>query len=296
MFLIAPLVEAVRAAKSNEKGTFMYRYQVTVASAALAAGLQLLSSSALAHIELQSPMNRYSDIKVGDNKACPCGSGTTNRACLKPEEFSDPDRAEDRATTFAPGDTITLRFDEYVGHAGRFRIAFDPDGASLDAFNENILLDEPDPAGNVGNIGQKGLWEFQVTLPNMTCDNCTLQLIQVMDGNTVDPVLTPVDGETYFQCADIVLANGTPPGGIVPPAPTDHPGNKGQQDLERAALAAPAGVTPVVPAVMDAASEDDTGGCSLARGGASGPTWPGVALFSTLLVGAGLRSRRGTRR
>lgn len=282
----------------------MHRYPLTVACAALATGLQLLSSSALAHIELQSPMNRYSDIKAGDNKACPCGSGTTNRSCRKPEEFADPDRSADRVTTFAPGDTISVRFDEYVGHGGRYRIAFDPDGASLDAFNENILLDEPDPSGSVGNLGQKSLWEFQVTLPNMTCDNCTLQLIQVMDGNTVDEVLNPVDrGGTYFQCADIVLANGTPAGGLAPAAPTDHPGNRGRQELARTAPAAasptpmPAmGSTTVInssvkPEVMDAASEDDAGGCSVARVG-SAHTWPSLALLASALIGAGLRSRK----
>jgi hypothetical protein len=304
----------------------MHKYQLTAVSAALAAGFQLLTSTAFAHIELQSPLNRYSDIKAGDNKSCPCGSGTTNRSCRKPEEFADPDRSPDRATTFAPGDTITVRFDEYVGHSGRYRIAFDPDGASLDAFNENILLDEPDPGGNTGNMGQGSLWQFQVTLPNMTCDNCTLQLIQVMDGNTTDKVLNPVDrGGTYFQCADIVLANGTPAGGIPPADPTDHLGQKGRPNPTPAALPAPdmpaaampAAAMPAAammntgttasgstaaamgsmvtdvnakPSVMDAASEDE-GGCSV---GAARSTHGGssVALFATLLAGAGLRSRR----
>jgi hypothetical protein len=268
-------------------------------------------------------MNRYSDIKAGDNKSCPCGSGTTNRSCRKPEEFADPDRSEDRVTTFAPGDTITVRFDEYVGHGGRYRIAFDPDGASLDAFNENILLDEPDPSGNVGNMGQGSMWQFQVTLPNMTCDNCSLQLIQVMDGNTVDPVLNPVDrGGTYFQCADIVLANGTPAGGIPPAAPTAHLGQKGLPNTTPAALPAPdmpmmaamttgtatstttprttMGTAPVSdvsakPAVMDAAAADDGSGCSV---GAVRSTHSAasLALFTTVLAGAGLRSRRRARR
>jgi len=294
----------------------MHRYQLTAASAALAAGFQLLSSDALAHIELQAPLNRYSNIKAGDNKSCPCGAGSTNRSCKKPEEFSDPDRSTDRATTFAPGDTITVRFDEYVGHSGRYRIAFDPDGADLEAFNQNILLDEPDPSGNVGNMGQGSMWQFQVTLPNMTCDNCSLQLIQVMDGNTIDKVLNPVDrGGTYFQCADIVLANGTPPGGVPPAAPTDHIGQESRTTPTPAAMTAPdmpAGMMPTgtattnnvvaamgtdstsKPAVMDAASDEEAG-CSL---GAvrSAHSWPSLALFSTVLVGAGLRSRRRTRR
>lgn len=300
----------------------MYRYPLTVASAALAAGFQLLSSTAFAHIELQEPMNRYSDIKSGDNKSCPCGSGTTNRSCKKPEELSDPDRSEDRITTFAPGDTITVRFDEYVGHAGRYRIAFDPDGADLDHFNENILLDEPDPGGKVGNMGQGSLWEFQVTLPNMTCDNCSLQLIQVMDGNTVDPVLNPVDrGGTYFQCADIRLVEGTPAGGIAPANPSDHLGQKGRPNTTPAAAPAPdsatgttgmmamgtattpsgsgtsssARDTSVMPVTMDAESSDSGGGCSMSGARSSNGASALLAL-STALVGLGLRTRRRTNR
>jgi hypothetical protein len=208
----------------------MLRLRQTAALAALAAGAQFWSTVAAAHIELQLPMNRYSDAMAGDNKSCPCGSGTANRSCNVVGERSDPNRSTDRATTFAPGDTITVRWDEYVGHSGRFRIAFDPDGADLEDFNQNILLDVADPVGNTGNMGQGSLWEYQVQLPNMTCDNCTLELIQVMDGDMTDPVPDPsVRGGTYFQCADIVLAEGTPAGGIPPANPTDHLG----QDLGR---------------------------------------------------------------
>lgn len=295
------------------------------AIAALAAASQLASASAFAHIELQAPMNRYSDIKSGDNKSCPCGSGTTNRSCAKPDERSDPNRSADRATTFAPGETITVQFDEYVAHAGRFRIAFDPDGADLNEFNQNILLDVPDPAGNTGNIGQGSLWQFQVTLPDMTCDNCTLQLIQVMDGNTTDPVPDPVlRGGTYFQCADIVLAEGTPLGGVPPVAPTAHLG----QEMGRLPAvintpadtsAAPASgtavgaaatamtgtsvaamsatsTTNVMPVDVSATASDakDSGGCSLGRfsGGAG---WQTLGAFSALLL-VGARRRRNPSR
>jgi hypothetical protein len=304
------------------------RPRFAAASAAFAVGAQLLSSSASAHIELQSPLNRYSDIKSGDNKSCPCGSGTTNRSCRKPEELSDPDRSADRATTFAPGDTITVHFDEYVGHSGRYRIAFDPDGADLDDFNANILLDEPDPAGNVGNIGDDSIWEFDVTLPDMTCDNCTLQLIQVMDGNTTDKVLNPVDrGGTYFQCADIVLAEGTPAGGIPPIDPTAHEGQRGRPAATPVAMAttpdmasnppamgtaSPTGsgmssgsavmgsstATPTdvsaAPSRMDASGEG--GGCSLVTGTPSRGSWPALGAFASVVLASGLRAQRRRRR
>jgi len=296
----------------------MNRFHLTAASAALAAASQLVSQSAFAHIELQSPLNRYSDIKSGDNKSCPCGSGTTNRSCRKPEELSDPDRSPDRATTFAPGDEITVRFDEYVGHSGRYRIAFDPDGADLDDFNENILLDETDPSGNVGNIGERSIWEFQVTLPDMTCDNCTLQLIQVMDGNTTDPVPDPVlRGGTYFQCADIVLEDGTPAGGIPPVSPTEHLGQRGRPIPAVATDTPPSassttGMTAASgmvsngtgsmmmgsPAASDSdadASPEDTGGCSLAQ---ARPSHAGssAGVFGAVLFASGLLARRRQRR
>lgn len=288
----------------------MHRYPLTVASVALAAGFQLLSSAAFAHIDLQVPTNRYSDPRDGDNKSCPCGAGTTNRRCNKPEELSDPDRSVDRITTFAPGDTITVQFDEYVGHSGRYRIAFDPDGASLDHFNENILLDEPDPVGRVGNMGDGSKWSFQVKLPNMECENCTLQLIQAMDGNMVDPVLDPVERpSTYFQCADIRLVAGTPAGGIPPANPSEHLGfdnlavgtppaapsttpstNSGTTGM----TTTPAAMGGTSAPAMDAESSDSGGGCSLSGARSSGgSTWLGL---SSALVGLALRSSRRKRR
>ncbi|MEY4551516.1 MAG: hypothetical protein RL685_7711 [Pseudomonadota bacterium] len=260
-------------------------------------------------------MNRYSNIKAGENKACPCGSGTTDRRCNTPEDFSDSDRSLDRITTFAPGDTITLRFDEYVGHSGRFRIAFDPDGAELADFNQHILLDEPDPEGKIGNVAQASLWEFQVTLPNMTCDNCTLQLIQVMDGNMEEQVLDPsTRGGTYFQCADIVLANGTPAGGLAPVNPSDHFAERRRPERASADPAATAEtapppmieavamVAPVSSGASSTAAEDgnttmssrtaEERGCSLAAGSSPRGPIPTLALVASAAAVAVLRRRR----
>lgn len=163
-------------------------------------------STADAHIELIEPTARYPIATSGENKACPCGVGESNRLCDIPTDRSDPDRS-DRITTIAAGSTITVRFDEYVAHSGRIRLAFDFDGADLDDFNANILLDVPDPPGNMNDIGT--IWELQVQLPDQSCDNCTLQLLQMMDGNTTDPVLDPVGRSSYYACADLVLTDGT---------------------------------------------------------------------------------------
>ena len=45
-----------------------------------------------------------------------------------------------------------------------------------------------------------------ITLPNMTCENCTLQVIQMMTDKTPYG-----DGnDLYFQCADIALRTNAP--------------------------------------------------------------------------------------
>ena len=159
---------------------------------------------AAAHINLLSPPPRYS----GDsgNKACPCGVGLSNRFCDVEGDRSDADRSA-QVTTLVAGSKLVLRFDEYIGHAGRYRIAFDVDGADQADFDAHILVDIPDPAGNTGNSGQGSIWEIEVPVPNAPCDRCTLQLVQMMDGNTDDPVPTPIGRSSYYQCADIVIVD-----------------------------------------------------------------------------------------
>jgi len=162
-----------------------------------------LVSLAWAHIGIESPLPRYPTGGFANNKDCPCGVGTGGTTCTG--DRSDPDRST-WATEYAPGETITVSWHEVVGHSGRYRIAFDEDGADLDDFNANILLDIEDPPGRAGNTGLGDLWEVEVTLPSTPCDNCTLQLIQVMNGNTAVPVPDPTGMSTYYQCADITLA------------------------------------------------------------------------------------------
>ena len=192
----------------------------------------ILVTSAYAHIELLVPTPRYTIAESGDNKACPCGTGQSNRLCDVPADRSDPNRNLDRVTTLTAGSTVMLRFVEYVGHAGRYRVAIDYDGADLDDFNNNILVDIPDPSGSAGNTGDGPLWEIEVPLPDTPCDNCTLQLIQMMDGNTTDPVPDPVGRSSYYTCADIVLVGGDgtePDAGAGPDAGDGGGDDKGCQ-------------------------------------------------------------------
>ena len=151
---------------------------------ALALALALAPVAASAHIALMSPPPRHTQQKTG-----PCGVADDQRG--------------DTITTFMPGETITLVWQETIDHPSHYRIAFDADG--FDDFvdpktadelysNAAVLLDGiPDMKG--------GMYMAEVTLPDVECDTCTLQLIQVMkdkppfgDGN-----------DMYYQCADVVL-------------------------------------------------------------------------------------------
>jgi hypothetical protein len=183
--------------------------------------LWTLTLAAFAHTALEYPQPRYPSTGSNNNKACPCGVGESNRLCDVATDRSDPDRDDSRATTFQAGETITVQFYETIGHSGRYRIAFDPDGADMDDFNANILLDVVDTPGSTGNAGDGQLWEFEVTLPNLSCDNCTLQLVQMMDGDMTNPVPDPIGRSSYYQCADLVLLGGPDPDTDVPVPDTD---------------------------------------------------------------------------
>ena len=226
----------------------------------------VVSASASAHISLIEPTPRYT-VNEGI-KACPCGAGSqaNNRTCGVPTERSDPARNESRASTFVAGSTITLRFDEFVAHSGRYRVAFDADGADQDDFDANPLVDIPDPSGNTGNTGEGSIWEIEVTLPSTPCDNCTLQLIQMMDGNTTDPVDSSIGRSTYYQCIDLVL---------TPAEDTDGGVAGGGDEGDGGGVAF---------------DDDGQGGCSHLRPSQSGAP---ASLFAVLgLLGALWRRRR----
>lgn len=233
-------------------------------------GLALFTASAAsAHIELSEPQPRY-DIEGFDTgiKSCPCGLGGSNRTCNVAADGSDPARAVDRVSRFEAGSTVTLRFNEYVDHSGRFRVAFDPDGADMGDFNANILADIPDPL-NTG--GQE--WEIQVTLPNMTCDNCTLQLVQAMHGDTENPILDPAAVSSYYTCVDVQLvAPGTL--GEEPAAPAEEPAAPAGEPPAGEDEAAAPGDPEAAPEGEAAGDGSEGGGTEVAGNGSETPLIP----------------------
>lgn len=154
------------------------------------------TSAAHAHIALQSPAPRYADMKQG-----PCGRGSE-------------DKRGNNVTTYEPGETITVEWKETIPHPGHYRIAFDPDGSDIFEDPKSFTDVSGGPGVLVDGIEDKSgtqTYTQQVTLPNVECDNCTLQLIQMM---TDKPPYGNGD-DLYYQCADIVLKRSAPDAGVV---------------------------------------------------------------------------------
>lgn len=222
--------------------------------AAVSCATSLIAVPSRAHIDLEFPEARAAGRPDSNLRQRPCGQRQNARR-------------EDRVNVFRPGESIDLALDVYVQHESYFRFAFDVDGD--DSFSErpsapsDSQSDDPtqlpagpgelilgyvrDPSGTVDRIEQR------LTLPNVECASCTLQVIQFTYG-------LPLEESTYYQCADIELT-----GPLASPEPD------------------PA-------AVADPAAAGDGGGCSLrAPSESSRVSW--ASLLASLLV-AGWRRRR----
>lgn len=132
----------------------------------------LLCEQTLAHTRwdpsgLTPGRSNRDDIKSG-----PCGESRGNNP-----------------TVLEAGSTVELSFESTIYHQGYFRIAFSP--ANDQGFDNYIL------AENIQDVQGQRYRTATVTLPDMECDDCTLQLIQSM--------LDRPTPSNYFHCADIQL-------------------------------------------------------------------------------------------
>jgi MYXO-CTERM domain-containing protein len=198
----------------------------------LAAAL-MLSSTASAHISLErggTHKSRYGD---GELKGPPCGRAGGTRGS--------------NIYTYEPGQTITVKWVEFIPHPGYFRFAFDQDGDDDFKDPQSITPLDPNrgcPASNLGDdnkprdecmnddfynspsvlpgldnlyphvMAPAGMeYSQEVKLPDVECDNCTLQLIQVMEDPVHGPYNTTVGPtndleDVYHTCIDLVLKKG----------------------------------------------------------------------------------------
>lgn len=166
-----------------------------------------LAGPAAAHLGLRYPASRYGDDVL---KVPPCGMLRGERT--------------ENATELKAGAQIEVVWDEYVDHPGHFRISFDDDGdddfvdpACLDGCdtttpeielysNRTVLLD------GIADTPLGGQSSAIVTLPDVECERCTLQVIQVMYDKP--PYVSP-GNDIYYQCADLVLRRDPPPEGCA---------------------------------------------------------------------------------
>jgi hypothetical protein len=171
----------------------------------------LSASPALAHIDLLEPEARAHGTSANGDpdpdpngnsnlKNAPCGQITTGRT--------------DRVTAYAPGETIVVRVREENAHDSYLRVSIDLDGESFPLRAQAPPGPETQQQVEAAEaaLGGEGLLlavredndtpgfvhELEVTLPDATCDACTLQVLQFMYDDPAAPY--------YFQCADLVIA------------------------------------------------------------------------------------------
>lgn len=195
-------------------------------AAVLVAALPL---PAHAHISMKGALQS----RGGDQKMSPC----------------DGKRGDGMVYTFAPGATITLAVNEDIPHPSYFRIAFDDDGedfvepASIDPIDKMRAcpFDKDDQCGKSDYCTQAGvakgarvLWDnldphlsgdakggtWNIKLPDVECENCTIQVLQVME-DTVHGAYCPQGTcaasansleDIYHRCIDIKLVKDAPSG------------------------------------------------------------------------------------
>ena len=270
------------------------------ASILVFASLALCAGEVRAHIALTSPPPRTDMQKQG-----PCGAG--------PADPRGPTLA-----TFKPGEKIVVTWNEFINHPGHYRIALDEDGQ--DGFFDPKDFDDVSGGPGVLMDGiadkQGGDYAQEITLPNVECDNCVLQVIQMMtdkkpygDGNDI-----------YYQCADIALvgvvqgtttgdtSSTTDPGTTGEPGTTAEPGTTGEPGTSDGSTAGGAtggtaepggstggaqpttGATDSTAASSDGATgggstdgSDDDGGCGCRSGDQGGLGWLMAGLLLPLL-------------
>lgn len=185
--------------------------------AVLAASAALLTPFASAHFKLLAPDSAIVENNLGDpQKLGPCG-GTSANAKGGP----NPGMPSNLVTKAVGGSKLHLKVQETVFHPGHYRVALavnsreelpaDPKVTTRDSekgpwsVSAEILSPVRPPVLVDGlwphNTKQAEPLEADVTLPNINCAKCTLQIIQFMAEHAKN-----VDGDySYHHCADIQI-------------------------------------------------------------------------------------------
>jgi hypothetical protein len=181
--------------------------RVRVQSAVASLVLLGFAASADAHIKMTSPANWIVTNADGDpQKLGPCGTLSGTRT--------------NQVTVVAPGSKLKVQWTETTFHPGHFRISIATDRSQLVTPPATVVRNScstaeiqttpvlPVIADGIfpHDTRQTQPYTYEITVPNITCDNCTLQLLQFMSSH-VPPCF-------YYSCADLQIRAGAD-GGVV---------------------------------------------------------------------------------
>ncbi len=182
----------------------------------VAVALACVAHQAEAHFVLVSPAASMVQNRLGDpQKVAPCGGVSANPARNTPANPGVPSGA---ITEMRGGSTFHLLVSETVFHPGHYRVALARTAAELPADPKVTTRDtERGPwsvsaeiqATPVAPLLADGLFphtekpaalfEADIAIPNVTCKNCVLQVIQFMAEHGKN-----ADGDySYHHCAAV---------------------------------------------------------------------------------------------
>lgn len=243
---------------------------------ALAATATIVAASSLAHAHalLINPKPLTTD----DNaKSGPCG-------CYFGAGPEDPNEdgtasacpATYTVTELVAGSTIQVAWKETVQHTGKFRVAISSkpiDTVTRADMDASVVYEADDTNSQSG-----GLITTMLVVPEMSCDNCALQLRQFMSGATKP---------YYYSCAAITIK---PESGAASSSSSSTAGagggGVGGGGMGGSGMGEGGSIGPG-PAVQPPATE--SGACSMSTGSRAGDALPIAALA---ILGLVARRRR----
>ena len=179
--------------------------------AVIAIGLVFVPAATQAHFKLLAPASWLVEDDRGDpQKAAPCGGTNT--------DFGKPSWAVTQATG---GSALHIRVQETIFHPGHYRVALvvnsptelpvDPKATTMDtergprSVSAEIMSPVQPPVLADGLFVHQAKadspFETDVTLPNINCRRCTIQVIQFMEQHAVNnPGMF-----TYHHCATVQI-------------------------------------------------------------------------------------------
>jgi len=183
------------------------------------AGTTLVPQYMSAHFRLLAPDSAIEEINLGDpQKIGPCGGTSANA-----KGPANPGTPTGAITKVTGGQKLHIKVQETVYHPGHYRISLAVNSrAELPADPEVVTRDDAKGPQSVSAAIMSTLkppvlvdglwahntresaanpWETDITLPNINCAKCTLQIIQFMAEHGRNK-----DGDfSYHHCADLSI-------------------------------------------------------------------------------------------